>query len=228
VAYRKLFGVALVAVGVLAVGCGAGEGRSVAAAETDDGLPSVSDDQPPPSGDQPPGSDDQPPRNPDRPRFNPDQPPSGSTDDGSGPGAGGGACASTCDTIDEECEGGQGQSPLRQLCNVGCRIPDGATTVPCPNQLAALLNCAINVAGLCPTEEQAPAVQEQCLSQLQAFGACQQAAEPPDDDPDDTGNCTADGGCENCGSECNECICEADGDATEAAACLMTPACPMP
>lgn len=216
-AYRNLFFVALVAGGVLAVGCSGGEGRFVAAEEDNEGLPAADGDQAAENEDQPPGNDDQPPVNDDRPPGNPDQPPSGGPTGGD-PGNGDGVCDTVCDQIDEECDGGQGQNPLRQLCSAGCSTPDGATSVPCLRQLAAVLDCGVSAGGLCPTEDQTQALQQQCQSQYQAFVVCRQAAEPPDDN-DPEPSCTAAGGCENCGSECVTCACEANGDATATAAC---------
>ena len=217
-AYRNLFFVALVTGGLLAAGCGSGEGRFIPAGEDNGGLPIASGDQAAESEDQPPGNDEQAPVNDDQPPGNPDQPPSGGTV--GGPVNGGGPCDGICDTIDEQCDGGQGQNPLRRLCAAACTVPDGATAVPCLSQLASLLDCGVSAGGLCPTEDQTESLQQQCQSQYQAFSVCRQAAEPPDDNP---GVCTADGGCENCGSECLTCVCEADGDTTAAAACA--PAC---
>ena len=214
-AYRNLFFVALVAGGVLAAGCSSGEGRVVAASDDDGSLPSASGDQSSGNGDQPPGNDDRPPSNPDRPPSNPDQPP-GSGPGGVGPGDGGGPCDDVCDSIEEQCEGGQGQNPLRRFCSAACTVPDGATAVPCLSQLAAALQCAVSAGGLCATEDQADALEEQCQSQLQAFGVCREAAEP-----DEPGNCTDAGGCQNCANDCASCICDANGDVEQITACGM-------
>jgi hypothetical protein len=221
VAYRKLYAVALISLGVAA--CGSGEGR-IAAGSVDDGLPYASGDQAPYDDDQPPGNEDQPPSNPDQPPS--DDGPGGTTSPGGATGPLVAACRALCDAAAECADGLSNEVPgLSQACESGCTVPAG-TVVPCPNELAAVWVCSGESGLICAGDQAGPGQAENaCRAEAQAFGQCLEAQEP-DDDPEPVGNCTQMGGCENCGSQCATCVCEAGSDTDDLAACLMLADCP--
>jgi hypothetical protein len=215
VAYQKLFAVAWVALGLSVAACGAGEGASAAAAPDDSDSPPASEDQPPGNPDRPPFSSDQPPSNPDRPPNNDSQPSGG----GSVVGGGGGDLLSLCFTVcqvSEDCDTQAGDR-LRKLCNTGCRVAEGQAEVPCGGELAGLLGC-IGSVGMCPSDAEGFAILQQCGAASQAYDSCEEAREPQDGDPP-LQNCTLEGGCENCGSACLTCTCEAGTDEDAILAC---------
>jgi hypothetical protein len=222
VAYRKLYAVALITFGVAA--CGSGDGQGTAA-RTDDGLPYASGDQAPYNEDQPPSNEDQPPGNPDRPPSD-DGPGDGTTSPGGGIGPLVAACRAICLAATECPDGLSNEIPgLGQACEAGCTIPAG-TVVPCPSELAAVWLCSGANGAICAVGQgdQAPPA-DACRAEAQALGQCLEAQEP-DDDPQPAGNCTEAGDCQNCGSQCATCLCEAGTDSEDAIACLELDDCP--
>jgi hypothetical protein len=198
-------------------GCGGGEGRTAVDVPEDDGLPFADADQASGNQDQPETNPDQPERNPDQPALNPDQ---GSVSVPGG-GAGGlpGVCQAVCDVF-EACEyQGSGVGILQNICSRNCMVPGGGE-IPCPSELGQYLSCLDASTTLCATEQGAPAAEE-CAAAGQAFGRCVE-----DQEPEPVGNCTPAGGCENCGSQCAACVCEAGNDTNDVVACLMLDDCP--
>jgi hypothetical protein len=222
VAYRKLFGLAVVSLG-LTLGCGGGEGRTAVDVPEDSDAP-PSDTQPPFSSDRPPTNSDQPPVNPDQPSVNPDQPGGAVADLGQLEEL----CHDVCDAV-EQCQT-EGQNPdvgmnVDRVCDSGCQIPASTqvSSIPCLNELTAAFDCLAGAGVFCLMEEDAAQV-EACKPLAQQYSACIEVTEPVDPDP--PGNCTQDGGCENCGSECATCFCEAGTDPDAFAECAQE--CPTP
>lgn len=217
-ALRKLFAVAMVLGGTLAVGCGGTTGKS-AFDPVDDDAPSNTD-QPPANPDQPSGSDDRPPSsNPDRPPSNPDSPGGGRIQE---------LCDKLCEVVDR-CDTGMnmGDAEVGELCGMGfCTIPAGTPVqVPCLDEIIGLFDCALSLPNLCAADgsPQDEANQRVCQDSLESFGTCFEVEyEPPTDNPDpgddDDDNppvgqtCTPTGGCQNCASDCLSCYCQIADD----------------
>jgi hypothetical protein len=237
VALRKLFAVAMVLGGTLAVGCGGATGKS-AFDPIDDEAPNNATDQPPANTDQPSGSTDRPPSsNPDRPPGNPDSPGGGRIQE---------LCDKLCEVVDR-CDTGMnmGDAEVGELCGMGfCTIPVGTpVTVPCLDEIIGLFDCALSLPNLCAADGSAQdeANQRVCQDSLQSFGTCFETEyQPPvtgnpDDDDDDDGDpptqmsCTPAGGCQGCASECLSCYCQiADDPMPDQMACVDACAPPMP
>jgi hypothetical protein len=236
VAYRKLFGVALVALGALAAGCGGGEGRNVVDADDDGSLPPVSDDQAPWNPDRPRTNGDQAAPSSDQPSRNPDQPDS----PGGVVSGGGGSLEDLCETVcaaAQACNDTDTGEGIQNLCSTACTIPEGATapTSPCQRELVSLLGCAFDASGgQCPTEANEAALQAQCADAGRAYTGCLQAVDDGDDNDNDPepmpaeGNCTKAGGCQNCPNACATCACAATGNQEATVTCLMSDACTNP
>jgi hypothetical protein len=223
VALRKLFAVAMVLGGTLAVGCGGATGKS-AFDPVDDEPPNNATDQPPANPDRPSGNTDRPPSsNPDRPPSNPDSPGGGRIQE---------LCDKLCQVVDR-CDTGMnmGDTDVGALCEMGfCTIPAGTPVqVPCLDEIIGLFDCALSLPDLCAAEDssQAAANQQACRDPFEGFGTCFENEygtpidNPGDDDGDDDddepptqASCTQAGGCQNCASDCLSCYCQIADDAT--------------
>jgi hypothetical protein len=235
VALRKLFAVALVLGGTLAVGCGGATGKS--AFEPVDDEPPANTEQPALNPDRPSSNTDRPPSsNPDRPPSNPDSPGGGRIQE---------LCDQLCELVDR-CDTGMnmGDAEVGELCGMGfCTIPAGTPVqVPCLDEIVGLFDCALSLPNLCAAEgsSQAAANQEACRDSLQTFGTCfENEYKPPvtenpgsdDDEDDDTppaqSTCTPGGDCLGCASDCLTCYCQiADQPTPDPMAC--NDACMLP
>jgi hypothetical protein len=198
-------------------GCGGGEGNTAVDVPDDDGLPFADEDQASGNEDQPATNPDQPERNPDQPQVNPDQPPTGVSGGGGGLE---GVCHAVCQVFDACDNQGGGLGILRAICERNCTVPGGGA-IPCPTELGQYLSCLNASTTLCAAEQGAPAAEE-CAAAGQAFGRCADEQDEPGETP---GVCTMAGGCENCGSQCATCVCEAGNDTDDLAACVMLDDC---
>ena len=221
-AFRNVFGLALLLGGVLAVGCGGSSGKVTH--DLGDDPPPTSGDQPPLNPDRPSGSDDQPPSSSGRPPSNPDSPSGGRLQE---------LCSKLCEVIDR-CDTGANMDGMdtSDLCSEGgCRLPPGIveTAIPCGNEMIALLDCALGLSNLCAADgsPQDEANEQQCREAIQGFERCDEY-EPPDTDPPDPPNneddCTIAGGCE-CENPCQECYCAAGNNADLTAQCAQSSVC---
>jgi hypothetical protein len=196
VAYRQLFFVAFVSVGLGLVGCG---GDSAAAAfdpTTDESAPG-NPDAPPSSADHsPPNSDDPAPGNADSP-----QNPGGSSDGG---GNAESLCRELCDILRiTECAQGEPLPAARAFCETECVIPQ--EQLACATVYAAAISCILGVNTVCVvSDEQSENPFEACSDEFDAADACEDQYDPPDPDPVE--DCTLAGGC-SCDNECEQCEC---------------------
>lgn len=202
-AYRQLYAVAFLMLGMAGVACGGDTTGSAAA-------PGPSDDAPPSADDQPPSSaDDAPPSADDAPPSGADAPPGGADSPGSG-GRIQQLCEDACQLLEHLAQCPQGMEidgmSLEVCRSGGCSMAvDPGVEVQCLAELEGLFGCVANLPNVCmPSQEQAMA----CLDQVKSFSECAVDIEPSDPDPDpDPPTCMAPS-C-NCGGQaCAECYCE--------------------
>jgi hypothetical protein len=184
VALRKLFAVAIVLGGSLAVGCGGASGKSAYDPDADQEAPNTAGDHPPNNaGDSPSADTDRPPSNTDRPASNPDA-------------VGGGRlkelCNKLCELVDR-CSSGTMMDESMDLADVcandGCnQIPPGAEAqIPCLQESLDLFDCILGLPNLCLDEdtEQGGAEVEVCSDAVKASSDCAEQNAPPTMRPDD-------------------------------------------
>jgi hypothetical protein len=227
--------VSFAVLGLLAAACGSGGSASVAAASSgSDQAPNNATDQAPSNGASDPAantSTDQAPSSTDRPPSNPDAPA------GSGGGNLGALCREFCTSLSDLANrcGTSNDSVDIKCDDSDCQVP---ANYPCVSEATELFTCFIdNLDQLCTSSNSGdnsgngdtPAAQPQqtsiCESALKATTDCTKAHGLNDtsNDPMSTPhNCTPQGGCEMCGTDCATCLCKAGNDTDKSTACFDT------
>lgn len=204
-AYRQLFCVACVFVGLGLVGCGGESASSATDPMTNDSAPGNPDAPPSGADDTPPPSDDQPPGNADSPPGSTDSP--------------GGSLQSLCEDVCQffedvnEClEEGQEVMDLDELCSGGCAmLPEPSEPIPCQQEMEAMFDCILGLGSLCSSDG-SEAQAAMCEDEATRYTDCAEQEGVPIGGPGDS--CTLENNCQQCEDLCETCLC-ASADAPE-------------